>query len=62
MIYLLVSRSPKTYGPMRCYAEEVYFKHQVTNLKNKKVTANPKLQSLEKKIVFRKFYTLSPKH
>ena len=29
-------------------AEQVYLKSQVTNLKNKKVTSNPKLQTLEK--------------
>ena len=39
-------------------AEQVYLKLQVTNLKNKKVTANPKLQTLEK-IGFSK--TLNPK-
>ena len=39
-------------------AEQVYWKPQVTNLKNKKVTANPKLQTLEK-IGFSK--TLNPK-
>ena len=34
-------------------AEQVYLKTQVTNLKNKKVTANPKLQTLEKNWVFK---------
>ena len=29
-------------------AEQVYLKPQVTNLKNKEVTANPKPQTLEK--------------
>ena len=33
-------------------AEQVYLKPQVTNLKNKKVTANPKLQNLEKNWFF----------
>ena len=37
--------------------EQDYLKPQVTNLKNKKVTANPKLQTLEK-IGFSK--TLNP--
>ena len=32
--------------------EQVYLKPQVTNLKNKKVTANPKLQTLEKNWFF----------
>ena len=35
-------------------AEQVYLNPQVTNLKNKEVTANPKSQTLEKKLVFRK--------
>ena len=35
-------------------AEQVYLKLQVTNLKNKEVTVNPKPQTLEKK-------TLNPK-
>ena len=43
-------------------AEQVYLKLQVTNLKNKEVTVNPKPQTLEKKLVFRKPYTLNPKH
>ena len=30
-------------------AEQVYFKPQITNLKNKEVTANPKSQTLGKK-------------
>ena len=33
-------------------AEQVYLKPQVANLKNKKVTANPKLQTLEKNWFF----------
>ena len=33
-------------------AEQVYLKPQVTNLKNKKVTANPKPQTLEKNCFF----------
>ena len=33
-------------------AEQVYLKPQVTNLKNKKVTANPKPQTLEKNCLF----------
>ena len=33
-------------------AEQVYLKLQVTNLKNKEVTANPKLQTLEKNWFF----------
>ena len=41
--------------------EQVYLKLQITNLKNKKVTANPKPQTLEK-LFFRKPYTLNPKH
>ena len=32
--------------------EQVYLKPQVTNLKNKEVTANPKPQTLEKKWFF----------
>ena len=43
-------------------AEQVYIKPQVINLKNKEVTVNPKPQTLEKKLVFRKPYTLNPKH
>ena len=39
-------------------AEQVYLKPQVTNLKNKKVTANPKLQTLEKNWFSK---TLNPK-
>ena len=35
-------------------AEQLYLKLQVTNLKNKEVTVNPKPQTLEKKLVFRK--------
>ena len=35
-------------------AEQVYLKLQVTNLKNNEVTVNPKPQTLEKKLVFRK--------
>ena len=38
--------------------EQVYLRLQVTNLKNKEVTVNPKLQTLEK-IGFSK--TLNPK-
>ena len=41
-------------------SEQVYFKLQVINLKNKEVTVNPKPQTLEKKLVFRKPYTLYP--
>ena len=33
-------------------AEHVYLKLQVTNLKNKDVTVNPKPQTLEKKLFF----------
>ena len=33
-------------------AEQVYLKPQVTNLKNKEVTANPKPQTLEKNWFF----------
>ena len=42
-------------------AEQVYLKLQATNLKDKEVTVNPKTQTLEKKLVFRKPYTLNPK-
>ena len=38
-------------------AEKVYLKLQVTNLKNNKVTANLKLQTLEKNW----FFALNPK-
>ena len=41
-------------------AEQVYLKPQIINLKNKEVTVNPKPQTLEKKLVFRKPYTLYP--
>ena len=41
-------------------AEKVNLKLQVTNLKGKEVTVNPKPQTLGKK-VFRKPYTLNPK-
>ena len=33
-------------------AEQVYLKIQVTNVKNMEVTASPKPQTLEKKLVF----------
>ena len=39
-------------------AEQVYLKLQVTNLKNKEVTVNPKPQTLEKKWFSK---TLNPK-
>ena len=42
-------------------SEQVYLKLQATNLRNKEVTVNPKPQSLEKKLVFRKPYTLNLK-
>ena len=38
--------------------EQVYLKLQLTNVKNKEVTANPKPQTLEKKWSFE---TLNPK-
>ena len=43
-------------------SESFYLKLQVTNLKNKEVTVNPKpqLEALEKDMVFRKPYTLKP--
>ena len=41
-------------------AEPVNLKLQVTILKNKEVTVNPKPQTLEKKMVFQKPYTLNP--
>ena len=34
-------------------AEQVYFKIQVINLKNKQVTVNPKSQTLEKNLFFK---------
>ena len=34
-------------------AEQVYLKLQVTNLKNKEVTVNPKTQTLEKNLFFK---------
>ena len=46
--------------------EQVYLKLQVTNLKNKEVTVNPKPQTLEKigfsKTLYPIPYTLNPKH
>ena len=42
-------------------AKQVYLKRKVINLKNKEVTVNPKPQTPQK-IVFRKPYTLNPKH
>ena len=44
-------------------AEQVYLKPQVTNLKNKEVTANPKTQTLEKIWFFENPlpFTLNPK-
>ena len=42
-------------------AEQVYLKPQVTNLKNKKITANPKPQTQEKKSLNPKQQTLNPK-
>ena len=42
-------------------AEQVYLKLQVTNLKNNEVTVNPKTQTLESFLVFRKPCTLNPK-
>ena len=48
-----------------CDAEQVYWKLQVINLKDKEVTVNPKPQSLEKigfsKTLYPKPYTLNPK-
>ena len=45
-------------------AEQVYLKLQVTNVKNKEVTANPKPQALGKNWSFEnpKPLTLNPKH
>ena len=47
----------------RFWAEQVYFKLQVINLKNKEVTVNPKPQTLETNWVFENPipYTLYPK-
>ena len=44
-------------------AEQVYLKLQVTNVKNKEVTANPKPQALKKNWSFEnpKPYTLDPR-
>ena len=44
-------------------AEQVYLKLQVTNLKNKEVTVNPKPQTLEQNRFCQnpKHYTLHPK-